>query len=78
MTRFRRKSAVPDPVRIIPGWHGAEYASLVEEEKSLFDKLMDCKDADEALSIMQQLVDIERARRTPCSRWSLRTTKRSA
>ena len=59
MTRFRRKSAVPDPIRIIPGWHGAEYASLVEEEKSLFDKLMDCKDADEALSIMQQLVDIE-------------------
>ena len=50
---------MPDPVRIIPGWHGAEYASLVEEEKSLFDKLMDCKDADEALSIMQQLVDIE-------------------
>ena len=40
-------------------WYDAEYASLVEEEKSLFDKLMDCKDADEALSIMQRVVDIE-------------------
>lgn len=40
-------------------WYDAEYASLVEEEKSLFDKLMDCKDADEALSIMQRIVDIE-------------------
>lgn len=39
-------------------WYDAEYASLVGEEKSLFDKLMDCKDADEALSIMQRIVDI--------------------
>ena len=40
-------------------WYDAEYASLVEEEKSFFDKLMDCKDADEALSVMQRIVDIE-------------------
>ena len=40
-------------------WYDAEYAALVEEEKSLFDKLMDCKDAEEALSVMQQIVDIE-------------------
>lgn len=40
-------------------WYDAKYASLVEEEKSLFDKLMDCKDAEEALSVMQRIVDIE-------------------
>ena len=40
-------------------WYDAEYAALVDDAKSLFNKLKNCGDAEEALSIMQQIVDIE-------------------
>lgn len=40
-------------------WYDAEYAALVDDAKSLFNKLKNCGDAEEALSVMQQIVDIE-------------------
>ena len=40
-------------------WYDAEYAALVDDAKSLFNKLKNCGDAEEALSLMQQIVDIE-------------------
>ena len=40
-------------------WYDAEYASLVDDAESLFSELKYCGDAEEALSLMQQIVDIE-------------------
>ena len=40
-------------------WYDSEYAALVDDAKSLFNKLKYCGDAEEALSLMQQIVDIE-------------------